>query len=163
MPDELPVTVIPNSPHLIKKGYLATKIPVLPKQFEVSFDFQANKRILGFTNILHMTTGGNGAWGERIPGFFPLNDKIYISFSVDGNGNWNFVTPTYPLNKWIHFKVNQQLEDKKYIYRVYMDGTLLKEHVNKKPQQFKEVFVWVGDIWHNAQPGFVKNLVISSK
>ena len=125
--NDLPLTVIPNYPHEITKGYMATTIPLLPKQFEVTFDFQASRRIGGWSNILHMTTGGNSAWGERIPGFFPLNDKIAVSFSVDGNGNWNFMTPTISLNKWIHMKVNQQLEGKNYVYRVYMDGKLLKE------------------------------------
>ena len=142
---------------------MKTKIILLPKQFEVTFDFQANKWIGGWTSIVHMTTGSNYGWGGRIPGVFALGQKIAVAFAVSGNGNWYFTTPVIPLNKWVHFKVNQQLEGTDYVYRVFMNGKLLKEQVNNKPQEFKEVFVWVSDNWHSAQPGFVKNLVVSSK
>ena len=99
-----------------------------------------------------------------------------VAFPVDGDWNWNFWTPVFTLNKWISFKVTQTMEakdsqqhkrsmvnSKDYVYRVYMDGKLLKEHTNKKPRAFDDVGVWVGNNEFHTQHGFVKNLVIKSK
>ena len=110
-----------------------------------------------------MTTGGNAGWGERIPGFFPLNMKVAIANGIDGNGNWYFWSPSMPLNEWVHFKLTQHLEGKDFVYRVYMDHRLLMKKVNKKAQEFKQVDIWMSDNWYNAQPGFVKNLHIAGK
>ena len=110
-----------------------------------------------------MTTGGNAGWGERIPGFFPLNKKVAIANAIDGNGNWNFYSLPLKLNKWVHFRLMQRLEGKSYVYRAYMDGFLMREKINKKPQDFKQVDIWLSDNWYNAQPGFIRNLFISGK
>ena len=159
--DKIPFTLFPNQETTITKNTLVTTIPVLPKLYEVSFDFKPTKWIGGWTSILHMTTGGNAGWGERIPAFFPLNKKIAIANGIDGNGNWYFWSPVLTLNKWVHFRLTQTFERHEYVYRVYMDKQLLKTKVNKKAQDFKQVDVWVGDNWYNAQPGVIKNLHIS--
>ena len=136
---------------------------MLPKQYEISFDFKPTKWIGGWTNVLHMTKGGNSGWGERIPGIFVLNKKAVIANAIDGNGNWNFNSLPLTLHEWVHFRLIQRLEGKDYIYRAYMNGFLMKEKVNKKPQDFKQVDVWLSDNWYNAQPGMLKNLFISGK
>lgn len=97
-----------------------------------------------------MTTGGNAGWGERIPRFFPLSGNVVIASAIDGNGNWYFWSRPLTLNKWVHFRPRQSFERHEYVYRVYMDGLLLKEKVNKKAQDFKQVDVWVGDNWYNS-------------
>ena len=132
-------------------------------QYEVSFDFKPTRWIGGWTNILHMTTGGNDGWGERIPGFFPLNKKVVIANAIDGNGNWHFYSLPLELNKWVHFRLMQRLEGKNYVYRAYMDGFLMREKINTKPQDFKQVDIWLSDNSYNAQPGFIRNLSISGK
>ena len=140
-----------------------TTLTLLPKQYEISFDFKPTKWIGGWTNILHFTIKGNVGWGGRIPALFPLNGKVAIANAISGNGNFYFWSPKLALNKWVHFRLTQRLEGNKYVYRVYMDKKLLKEVVNTKAQDFKQVDVWVGDNWYNAQPGSIKNLYISGK
>ena len=88
--DKIPFTLFRNKETPITRNTLVTTIPLLPMEYEISFDFKPTKWIGGWTNILHMTTGGNSGWGERIPGFFPLNQKVSIANGIDGNGNWNF-------------------------------------------------------------------------
>ena len=160
--EQIPFTLFPNET-AITRNTLVTTIPLLPIQYEISIDFKPTKWIGGWTNILHMTTGGNSGWGERIPGLFPLNQKVAIANGIDGNGNWYFWSPKLPLNQWVHFRLTQTFERHEYVYRVYMNKQLLKTKVNKKPQDFKQVDVWIGDNWHNAQPGFIKNLHIKGK
>ena len=154
------MTLFKDKERPITKNTLITTIPLLPKEYEISFDFKPTKWISGWTNILILTTGGNSGWGERIPAFFPLNGKISIANGIVGLGN-GIWSPSMPLNEWVHFKLTQHLEGKAFVYRVYMDHRLLMVKVNVKPQEFKQVDVWLSDNWYNAQPGFVKNLYIS--
>ena len=158
--DQIPFTLF-RQEISIARNTLVTMIPLLPKQYEVSFDFKPTRWIGGWTSVLHMTTGGNAGWGERIPGFFPLNGKMAIANAIDGNGNWYFWSPKLSLNKWVHFRLTQTFERHEYVYRVYMNKQLLKMKVNKKPQDFKQVDVWLSDNWYSAQPGLVKNLRIT--
>ena len=160
--DQIPLTLFRQGIS-IARNTLVTTIPLLPKEYEISFDFKPTKWIGGWTNILHMTTGGNSGWGERIPGLFPLNQKVSIANGIDGNGNWNFWTPSMPLNEWVHFKLIQHLEGQKWVYRVYMDHQLLMVKMNKKAQEYKQVDIWLSDNWYNAQPGVIKNFNISGE
>ena len=149
--------------HELKRNHIALTIPELPKQFEVEFDFQGSARIGGWSSILHMTTGKDTGWGGRIPFFVGANTKINPAFSISGNWNKYFSTPVFPLHKWIHYKANQVREGDTYVYRVFQDGKQLQQETNTKPQVFKNVQVWLSDPWYNAQPGFVKNVVIRSE
>ena len=148
---------------LITKNRLATTLGVLPKQFDVTFDFYATKWISGWTNIFHFTTGSDCcAQGSRIPAVFSLDGKLLFVFAVNGNGTYNLYTPKLTLNRWYNFRINQRLEGGNYVYRVYMGKQLLRMIVNKKPQDYKNVKVFVGDNYHNAQPGYIENLRITN-
>merc|ERR1712072_872337 len=93
---------------LVRKRLVKT-ISLLPKQFDISFDFKPTKWIGGWTNILHLTTGANCCGlGQRIPAIFPLNGKLAIAFAVDRNGNYNLWTPKLVLNRWYNFRLTQQ-------------------------------------------------------
>ena len=73
---------------------LIQTIPILPKEFHISFDFMATKWIGGWTNLFHMTQGSNCCrFGSRIPGIFPLNKKLAISFAINNYGNAYFWSP----------------------------------------------------------------------
>ena len=159
--DKIPLTLFREKDTPITRNTLITTIPLLPKQYEISFDFKPTKWLGGWTNILHMTTDGNAGWGNRIPGFFPHGGKVAISNGISGNADWRVQSPAMPLNEWVHFKLTQRLEGNQYTYRVYMDHRLLVEEINTKAEDFREVDIWLSDNWYQAQPGFVKNLYIS--
>ena len=51
------------------KNKLVKTIPVLNKNFEISFDVYPTNYAGGWKSVLHMTQGGNKAnYGDRIPG-----------------------------------------------------------------------------------------------
>ena len=156
--EKIPFTLFTGKEILITKNTLVSTFPSLPKQYEFSFDFKPTKFVGGWTNILHLTTGGNAGWGERIPAFLMVNNKVAIANAIDGNGNWYFWSPVLKVSEWVHFRVTQTFERHEYVYRVYMNKQLLKTKVNKKPQEFKQVDVWVSDNWYAATPGYIKNL-----
>ena len=149
---------------LLVRNKLVTTLSVLRRQFQISFDFKPTKWIGGWTNVLHLTTGPNCcAPGSRIPGIFTLGGKLAMSFGIDKNGNHVIWTPKLALNRWVHFTISQTLEGKRYIYRVYMNNKLLEKRLNHIPRDYKNVKVFVADNWYNAQPGFIKNIHITSK
>ena len=148
----------------IVRNRMVSTLTILPKQFDISFDFYATKWIGGWTNILHLTTGPNCCGiGSRIPAIFPLGGKLHFAFAVSGNGNYVVPTPKLPLRKWMNFRINQRFEGGKYVFRVYYNNKVLRTVVNTRPQDFRNVKVWVGDNWYNAQPGFIRNLRITNK
>ena len=132
-------------------------------QYEFSFDFKPTKFVIGWTNILHLTTGVNSGWGSRIPALFMLNNKFTIANAIDGNGNWYFWSPVLQINEWVHFRITQTFERHEYVYRVYLNEQLLKTKVNNKPEEFKQVKVWVSDNWHSATHGYVKNIQLKGE
>ena len=107
---------------------------------------------------MHLTTGGNAGWGERIPAFLMVNNKVAIASAIDGNGNWYFWSPVLKINEWVHFRVTQTFERYEYVCRVYMNEQLLHTKVNNRTEEFKEVEVWVSDNWHVAAYGYTKNI-----
>ena len=160
--DKIPLTLLKNETAITRNTLLST-IPVLPKQYEISFDFKATKWPSCWTSILHFTKGGDTGWGNRIPAIFTYYGKVQISNAIDGNGDWKFYSLPVEMNKWVKFTLTQRLEGHNYVYRVYLDGFLLKEKINKRPEDFHQVDIWVGDNWRVAQPGFIRNLYISGR
>ena len=160
--DKIPLKLLTNATE-IKRNNLLSTIPLLPMQYEISFDFKATKWPSGWFSILHLTKGADSGWGHRIPAILSYYGRVFISNAIDGNANWNFYSLPVELNKWVRFTLSQRLEGHKYVYRVYQDGFLLKEKINKRPENFEQVDIWVGDNWRAIQPGFIKNLIISGR
>ena len=137
---------------------------MLWKHFDISFDFMATRWIGGWASVLHFTRGGNCCgYGQRIPGVWVLGHRVHFMFALSGNGNVDIATSPLSLKKWYHFRVTQTLSGNKYIYTIYMNNKLVAKRVNTKPQDFKNVKVYIADPWYNAQNGFVKNLKISGE
>ena len=158
------MTLFSGRQTLLTRNRLVKTLPLLPKQFQISFDFKPTKWIGGWTNIFHFTTGANCcAPGSRIPAIFPLNGKLAISFAIGTNGNWYKWTPKLTLNRWVHLRLTQKLEGRNYVYRIYLNDKLLASSINRKPQDYRNVKVFVADNWYNAQPGFLKNLRITNR
>ena len=146
------------------KNRVFKTFPVLMKHFDISFDFMPTKWIGGWASVLHFTEGGNCCgYGQRIPGVWVLNKRVHIVFALNGTGNFEIKTSPLSLNKWYHFRLTQTLQGNKYWYAVYMNNKKIFNTVNRKPQDFKNVKVYIADPWHNAQNGFVKNLKVSGE
>ena len=149
-------------PQLIRRNLKVITIPLLPKTYDISFNFKPTKFLRGWSSILHMTTGGNCCQrGKRVPGIFIKYNRIGIFNSIGNNGNWQFLSKPLVLNKLVRVRLTQTLEGGRYVYKVYINSELLKSVVNSKPLEFKKVQVWLGDPWYKAQPGYLANLLIA--
>ena len=80
------------------KGKLALggkRLPLLGKEFSISFELYCTSFKNGYHSILHLTMGGDCCgMGTRIPGIWAHDTKgdsksraFHISHSINGNGN----------------------------------------------------------------------------
>ena len=123
-----------NKEHKIEKGDLLTTIPVLTKEWKLSFEFKTNKIEERFQQVLHMTTGGKGAgsgakYGDRTPAIWRHSSRGFlISSAVNGKPSFsNYIKPPswwyYQLvGGWVKIEVGQELVDSEMIYYISIDG-----------------------------------------
>ena len=128
--------------HKIEKGDLLTTIPVLTKEWKLSFELKAKEIEEGFQQVLHMTTGGKGAgsgakYGDRTPAIWIHDSRgLFVSSAVQGKPSFaNYIKPPwwyyentwstawwYTQDEWIKIEVGQELVASEMIYSISIDG-----------------------------------------
>ena len=153
----------------ITRDNLLATIPLLKKEWKVSFDFKANK-FNGFQQLLHLTVGGKGAgsgakYGDRTPAIWTQPSKGFvISSAVSGKPSFTKNIKALPsTGEWINVEVNQQLEGSKMIYSIFIDGKKKFSTRNSNPSEFENVQVFTSSRWYSPVSGFIKNLLIQNK
>ena len=155
--------------HQIKKGKLLTTIPLLKKEWKVSFDFKANK-FVGLEQLLHMMVGGKGTgsgakYGDRTPAIWTHSSKGFlVSSAVGGKPSFSKYFKALPsTGECINIEVGQQLEGSKMIYSISIGGKIVFSTTNSKPAEFENVQVFASSGWYSPVSGFIKNLRIQNK
>ena len=161
--------------HQIEKGDLLTTIPILAKEWKLSFEFKANRVKTGFQQVLHMTTGGKGAgraakYGDRTPAIWIWTPKGFlISSSVGGRTSYAkyFKRPSWWTRvlsrQWVKIEVGQELVASQMIYSISINGENALSVKNKAPSEFQNVKVFSSSPWYNPVNGHIRNLVIENK
>ena len=72
----------------------------------------------------------------------------------------SFDAETSKTNQWISVELSQQMVDGVYKYRVHINGVKVHEAINDNPRMFYNVEVYAGSPFHNAQPGYIRNLIV---
>ena len=107
--------------HSLEKNSLVATIPVLEKEWRMSFEVQV-KKTKGARNILHMTTATGGKGIKEI-NYIPSislhpSRGFKVSFTVNGKTMWKHFpknAPTFGQN-WYEIQIIQVLEDSKYVW-----------------------------------------------
>ena len=153
----------------ITRDNLLATIPLLKKEWKVSFDFKANN-FTAFQQLLHLTVGGKGVgsgskYGDRTPAIWTNPSKGFvISSAVSGKPSFTKNIKALPsTGEWINVEVNQQLEGSKMIYSIFIAGKKVFSSRNWKPAEFKNVKVFASSKWYSPVSGFIKNLLIQNK
>ena len=159
--------------HKIEKGDLLTTIPVLTKEWKLSFEFKTNKIEQGFQQVLHMTTGGKGAgsgakYGERIPAIWIHDSKGFLISSAAGGKNNKYVKPSWLTGKrdgWVQIVVEQKLVGSEIVFSISIGGEGRKTFSleNASPSEFENVKVYSSSSWYNPANGNITSLLIASK
>ena len=151
--------------HQIAKNQRLATIPLLKKEWRVSFDFKANK-FGGSQQLFHMTAGGKGAkYGDRTPAIWTHSSKGFlISSAVNGRYSYAKYFKALPeAGKWINIEVGQELEESEMIYSISIGGKKMFSTRNSKPLDFENVQVFTSSRWYSPVSGFIKNLLIQNK
>ena len=153
----------------ITRHNLLATIPLLKKEWRVSFDLKAND-FKGLEQVLHMTVGGKGAgsgakFGDRTPAIWTHSSKGFlISSAVGGKPSFAKYFKALPsAGEWIDIEVGQQLEESKMIYSISINGKKVFSTRNSKPSEFENVQLLTSSRWYSPVNGFIKNLMIENK
>ena len=140
-----------------------TTIPLLKKEWKVSFDFKANN-FNGFQQLLHLTVGGKGVgsgakYGDQTPAIY----VFVISSAVGGKPSFAKNFRALPsTGEWINIEVGQQLKGSVTIFYISIGGTKVFSTRNTEPSEFENVQVFASSRWYRPVNGFIKNLLIQN-
>ena len=144
-------------------------IPKLSRTYKVKFDFKPKVFQKDWTNIIHLTTGGNCCkYGQRIPGVWfhssnsgATKNRLYICSAVNGNGDYCLSSGVIvPRGQWTSVLITQQPEGSRYRYIVKVGNAQLGSVINTQPREFSNVKVYASDNWYNTAQGSLRNLII---
>ena len=117
-----------------------------------------------YQNVFHMTIGEDIAqYGDRYPAVWVNSGKYFlIDSAVNGKIN-SGKTINYQLNQEYHIEIKQEENSNgEIIYRIVVDGTIVHEVVNTRPQRFEKVILYTSNPWSRSFASFgeLKNLNI---
>ena len=154
---------------LIRSNQLLATIPILRREWRVSFEFKANN-FKGLSQIFHMTAGGKGAgsgakYGDRTPAIWTHASKgLLISSAVGGKFSYSkFFKPLPTPGKWAKIEVGQELDGSYYIYSIKINKKKVFSIRNSKPSEFKNVKVFSASSWYSPLSGVIRNIIIENK
>lgn len=148
---------------LPRKGAVVDRIPVWHKQWRVSVDLMPLKKAPCWTNVYHFTTGGDtGIDGFRIPGiwFLAHSFKMEIRTWIDRTDFVYFTKTDLPTNEMSTITLEQIQDDSeqgKFFYKIYVNNALLLRVENKHPEVYRNVIVYKSDPWYSAANAIIKN------
>ena len=167
--------------YTIKKNKLLFTLPILKKQWKVSFELKA-KDFKDLGQVLHMTTGHvqqktPAVWIDPARGFrisSLVGGRLVSKYTkelpslrnTDGVGDgwkiWGWLKAYLPKH-WIKIEIGQELEGSEILFSIAIGGVRVFFAVNSKPLELTNVKVFASSGWYKPQNGFIKNLLIENK
>ena len=153
----------------IQRNQLLTTIPILKKEWKLSFEFKANS-FKGLTQIFHMTSGGKGAgsgakYGDRTPAIWAHSSKgLLISSAVGGKFSYSkFFKPLPAPGEWVKVEVGQEIVGSDVIYSIYIGDKKVFSVRNSRPSEFRNVKAFSASTWYSPLSGLIRNLIIENR
>ena len=166
----------PSQESEIVKGKLFDTLPVLGKEWKVSFEVNPRKNVVGLTNILHLWYPN----GRTPSGYYAAVSCLSIGIEFlrcSTQGYCQIARLSYKyrasehqhkyfhdynipqLHHWTNIEVSQIWDGNSYKI-VFNHGAKEKPILN--PKIFEGVRVYASDPWNNAQPGKIRGLHITN-
>ncbi|XP_065641947.1 uncharacterized protein LOC105847729 isoform X1 [Hydra vulgaris] len=147
----------------IEKNNLIAVFETFPNEYEISFELYLTNFINQWTSVLHFTIGDDKSkYGDRIFSFYFFNNFPEISSSINGNYYVKVLSSPLNLMEWNKFFISHSLLNGIYTYVVKMDDTVIITLQNTNAQPFEYVRLYTSNPWYYAQPGYIRNLVVSN-
>ena len=177
----------------IKRNQLLATIPLLAKEWRLSFKLKVNDFGSGWRQVLHMSIGGKGVgksakYGDRTPAIWTHPERGFkISSAVRGDPSFSTKRPKGKLlttGEWINIEIGQALESRrrvvwkgsrksrrvvsttnvnKFIFFITFNGRRVVSTGNPEASEFKNVMVFTSSPWYSPVNGSIKNLVIENR
>ncbi|XP_065675996.1 uncharacterized protein LOC136092185 [Hydra vulgaris] len=148
----------------IEQNNLIAVLELLPNEFEISFEVYFTSFLDQWSNIIHFTIGGDmDTYGDRIFSFFILNTLTQFSASINGETDYIMrFFPLFNLMEWNKVSISQFLENGVYNFVIKKDGAAIITLQNNYVQPFEHVRVYASNPWYLAQPGYIRNLIVTN-
>ena len=152
---------------MLKRNTLLTTLPILTKEWNVSFEFNPQSyNYKGYAQILQMTIGGkSGNIGDRTPALWIHKTRgVYISTTLNGKPSVgkSFPTKKPSINEWTTVEISQSKMGSKYMFSLVVKGETLWIVENSSPKEFSDVHVYASSDWYVAQAGSIRGLQIAN-
>ena len=153
---------------MLKKSSVLTTLPILTKEWKVSFEFNPKSyKYRGLAQVLQITIGGKSEnIGDRTPSLWIHKTRgVYIITTLDGKANVgkSFAKKKPPIGEWTRNEISQAKQDSSYMFSLTIGGETLWSVANSKPEEFSDVKVYASSPWFVAQAGSIRGLQIENK
>jgi len=151
----------------IKKNNKLVELPFLGKEYNITFDLFITEDPSGYENFLHFSNEGGNFENHRCrtPAawiFGGSRRMIRLYSLIDGHRAKDFYPGPLSLKTWQSFEISQYFNGTEMVFNMKLDGSTEVEHINSKPQAFKNVKIYAGDPWNPPAKGKMRNLVVET-
>ena len=153
----------------LAKGKLLKQIPIVERQWYLSFDIQPGQKVLEtLGSILNLTIGGDPTqYGNRITAVFlkPKSTELMVCTTLGTNkDNCYNIGGNLQSNKFTNVQIRQTWDTKHKVYKsiISFDNEIKHSVNNPTPLVFRNVNLWAADPWNNAADAIIRNLVFKN-
>ncbi|XP_012557255.2 uncharacterized protein LOC105844796 [Hydra vulgaris] len=153
-----------NDVQNIQQSNLIAVFDTVPNEYEISFELYLTSFLNQWANVIHFTIYGDSIkYGDRSFSLFFSNNLALISSSINGISNYYIWLPSpFTLMEWNKFFISQILLNGIYNYVIKLNGAVIVTLQNTNPQPFEHVRVYTSNPWYSAQPGYIRNIVVTN-
>ena len=156
-----------SSEHLLKKSSLLTTLPILTKEWRLTFEINPKSYASSYSQVVQITKGGkSGQIGDRTPSlWFHKGRGVYLATTLSGKANvGKFFRNSLPrVGEWTRLVISQAKVGSKYIFSLILAGKELWSAENLRPLEFSNVKVYASSPWYPAQEASIRGLRIENK
>ncbi|XP_065682612.1 uncharacterized protein LOC100201592 [Hydra vulgaris] len=148
----------------LTQGFVFGTLSVLKKEYTISFNLKPMSYSKGLNSVLQLISGNNSQkYNNKSLGIWFDEDgsgRLVINAAVNGTSNYSVKTNPLILGQWSNIKLYQWLFCSKYWFAVDINGVNIHRVENSLAEHFKDVQVYVSNLWDNAQNGLISDFLI---
>ena len=135
-------------------------MPILDKEFLISFDFIPYSLSSDLSSIIHFINDSNGTGYPGV--WLDSGGVLQVTAMIDG-ADFTFNTSlTLSLNEWSKIEISQILVNESYAYQIKVNDTIVASKINTQVRSFKNVVLYASNPWSVSQNGSIKNVFVAN-
>ncbi|XP_065662462.1 uncharacterized protein LOC124811205 isoform X2 [Hydra vulgaris] len=150
----------------VKANNLLTTFNIFPKEYEITFEvylssFTSGNNYCMCANLFRFTSGNDDLnINERLlAAWFTTSGTLTFYLFINSHSVQVLNVP-FSIG-WKKFNISQLLLHGAYISTIQVDGVNISSVTNTDAEEFYNVKLYFSDPWYLAQPGMVRNLLVT--